>query len=200
MENRSLSVLASLIVLLAVPLGVRADSVGSEVQQADWQVRLDKAAALQAEGKRIRQEAGALLESSYQQCAHKFFVNACRKDADNEHLDSSREAHRLDIEGRTLEREVKKEQLAERNRQRAEEAPQREAELQAREAEMTEARQATATKAEQTQADKARRAAEGERRKAADAEKLHQKQAAHEARVAEKRREAERRAAEAAKK
>lgn len=199
MKNLSLSVLFGLIALLAMPLGVQAADVEADAgQQAEWQARLDKAAALQARSKAMQTEADAALELKERECATRFFVNSCLKDAEQAHTAAGHAAKRLEIEGKALEREVKREQVAAREQQRAEEAPQQAAELQAREAATAEAREAAVAKEAATRADKAARATVGEKRKAADAEKYRQKQEAHDARVAAKQREAEQRAAAAA--
>lgn len=182
--------------LLVVP-GAQAEPEEDE-QAAAWQARLDRAAERQAEGKARQEAADAILTQRNRECASRFLVNACREDARQEHLRASHEARRLENEGKAIEREVKKEQLAERERRRAAEAPHREAERQSREAETAAARQAGEQRQATIRADKATRAAEGEQRKAADAERLSKKQAAHAEKVANKRREAERQAAEQA--
>jgi colicin import membrane protein len=199
MENRSLSVAAGLIVLLALPLaGMAADGEVSADQQSAWQARLDKAAALQAESKARQDEADALLVQKNEVCATKFLINDCRNAAAKEHLKTTREARRLEIDGKAMEREVKREQLSDRNRVQAEEAPRRAADLELRQAESMNARQVAEDKMAATRAAKAAKAAEGEKRKLAEAEKQRKKQADHDARVAKKVREAEQRAAQAA--
>lgn len=201
MENRSLSVVAGLIVLLALPFAaLAADGAMSAEQQAAWQVRLDKAAAMQAESKARQDEADALLVQKNEVCASKFLINDCRNAAAKEHLKTTREARRLEIDGKAIEREVKREQLSDRNRVQAEDAPRRAAELELRQAESMNARQAAEDKIAAARAAKAAKAAEGEKRKLAEAEKQRKKQADHDARVAKKVREAEQRAAEAAEK
>ncbi len=201
MENRSLSVVAGLIVLLALPFAtLAAEGEVSADQQAAWQMRLDKAAALQAESKARQDEADELLTKRNAECATKFLINDCRNAAAREHLKTTREARRLGIDGRAIEREVKREQLSDRNRVQAEEAPRRAADLELRQAESMNARQAAEDKMAATRAAKAAKAAEGEKRKIAEAEKQRKKQADHDARVAQKKREAEQRAAQAAEK
>jgi colicin import membrane protein len=201
MENRSLAVVAGLIVLLAMPFAaLAADGAVTAEQEADWQVRLDKGAALQAEGKARQAEADQLLEQRNTECATKFLINDCRNAAAREHLKVTRETRRLEIDGKAMEREVKREQLSDRNRVQAEEAPRRAADLELRQAESMNARQVAEDKAAATRASKAIKAAEGEKRKIAEAEKQHKKQADHDARVAKKRQEAEQRAAKAAEK
>lgn len=201
MENRSLSVVAGLIALLVLPFAaLAADGAVSAEQQAAWQARLDKAAALQAESKTRQDEADALLEQRNEVCATKFLINDCRNAAAKEHLKTTREARRLEIDGKAMEREVKREQLSDRNREKAEEAPRRAADLELRQAESMNARQAAEDKMAASRAAKAAKAAEGQKRKIAEAEKQRKKQADHDARVAKKVREAEARAAQAAEK
>lgn len=192
---------AGLIVLLALPFAALAAEVEvSADQQAAWQMRLDKAATLQAESKARQDEADELLVKRNAECATKFLINDCRNAAAREHLKTTREARRMEIDGRAMEREVKREQLSDRNRVQAEEAPRRAADLELRQAESMNARQAAEDKMAATRAAKAAKAAEGEKRKIAEAEKLRKKQADHDARVAQKMREAEQRAAQAAEK
>uniref|UniRef100_Q47K10 Biopolymer transport protein TolA n=1 Tax=Dechloromonas aromatica (strain RCB) TaxID=159087 RepID=Q47K10_DECAR len=197
MENRSLSVVAGLITLLAMPLAALAAESGTETdQQASWRERLDKASALQIESKALKEEGLKRNEQKYLECEKKFLVNSCRIDADREYQKTTHEARRLEAEGKALEREVKKEQLADRDKRRAEEAPSREADMQMREAETAASRQASELHTEAVRSDKAKKAAEGAKRKAEQAEKHRQKQEAHDAKVAAKKLEAERRAAE----
>lgn len=191
MENRPPSVVALLSLLLALPLTALAADAERE---AAWRERLGQAAAMQEESKAMHGAASKLLEQKNLECTKEFLVNACRNEAYQTYLKSSREARRLENDGKTLEREVKKEQAAERRQRVADEAPQRETERREREAEIATARQAAERRAENTRADKARQAVSGERRKAREAEQLRRKQAAHEARLAEKKREAAQRA------
>lgn len=193
--------IAGLIVLLAMPCrGLAADVAASDDRAAAWQERLDKAAAMQAEGKARQAEADRLLEQRNAECAGKFLINDCRNAAAREHLKTVRETRRLESEGRNIERAVQKEQLAERDRRRAEELPRRAADMELRQTESAAARQASSEKRAASEAGKALKAAEGEKRKLAEAEKLRQRQAAHDARVARKMQQAEQRAAQAAEK
>jgi colicin import membrane protein len=199
MENRSLSVVAGLIVLLALPCAALAAESGVDAElQAAWQERLDRAAAMQAESAARQAAAEKLLEEKYTVCAKKFLVNDCRNAAYKEYLKTTHETRRAENEGKALEREVKKEQVREREKQRAEEAPSRDTSLRLRQAETATARQATDEKIAASRASKAAKAAKGEQRKAADAAKYQKRQADHDARVAKKMRQAEQRAAEAA--
>ena len=198
MENRSLSVVAGLIALWAMPLVAgAAEMVANPEQQAAWEQRLDQAEALQAQGKARQAEADRLYKQESDACQLKLLVNDCRNKARQIHLNTIREARQLEIDGKNMAREVKAEQVAERQRQQAEEAPRRAAELQARQAETTAARQAAEDNIEATRAAKATRAAEGQKRKAAEAENHRRKVAEHEAKVAAKVDKAQHRKAKA---
>jgi colicin import membrane protein len=195
MENRPLSLVAGLIALLVMPLAaLAAENEADAARQAAWNERLSAAAAMQAESKVKQGAAKQLLEQKNLDCTHRFLVNACRDEAYRGYLKSVRENRRLENDGKALEREVKKEQAAERQKRVAEAAPERAAERQEREVETAEARRASEEKAETTRAGKVQKSAEGVRHKAVEAEKLQRKQAAHEARVAEKKKQAERHA------
>lgn len=187
MENRSLSFAVGLIALalLNAPLSAAESGVSPE-QQADWDLRLEKAAALTAEGQARQQEAGRILEEKNIACRKKFLVNACLKKNDEEYTAVARQARQMTNEGKAIELQVKKEQLSDRDLRRQAEIPQREAELRERQAETAANRQATTEREATIRADKEKKAEEGAKRKAAEAEKLRQRQAAHDARVAEK--------------
>lgn len=199
MENRSLSVAACLIALSAFGFAARAAETGpSPEQEADWEARLEKSAALQADGKARQAEADRIYNEADTACFKKFLVNACRADARKTYVAASRIGKNLENEGKAIERQVKKEQLSDKDARRAAEAPQRAADLELRRDETTTARDEAAAKEAATRADKEKKAAEGVRRKAAEAEKLQKKQAEHEARVAEKMQKAQRKADQAA--
>lgn len=199
MENRPLSVAACLIALAAFSgvLSAAEDGPSAE-QEAAWAARLDKATALQADGKARQAEAERQHAERDAACFKKFLVNSCRADARKDYIAASRVGKNLENEGRAIELQVRKEQLSDRDARRAAAAPQREAELRQREAETGAARDEAAAKEAEIRGDKDRKAEAGVRRKAAEAERQRKKQAEHDARVAEKVREAERRAAEAA--
>lgn len=179
---------AGLIALLALPFAALA------ADEAGWEERLARAVAMQAESKARQSAAKQLLEQKNLDCATKFFVNSCRNDAYQEHLQSLHDARRLENDGKALERAVKKEQMADREKRQAAALPQREAERQERQAETAASRQAADEKAAANHADKLKRAAEGERRQAAAAEKQRRKQADHDARLVEKKQQAARQA------
>ncbi len=196
MENRPLSVAARLTALLALGFSALAAASGpTPVQEADWKHRLDKASTMQSEGRKRLSELDKALAKKEAECNEKFRVNDCREDARAEYRPLAREAKAMEAEGKALEREVKREQLADRDKRWADEAGKREADLQARETETAALRQAAQEKEAATRADKAEKAKEGARRKAAQAEKSRAKREKHEARNAKKMREAEQRAA-----
>jgi colicin import membrane protein len=198
MENRSLSLAARLIILFALSCpALAAESGPTPEQQADWQQRIDKASALQKESQTRKAEADRIFEQKNGQCLQKFQVNRCRDQARNEHMVAIREIRRLENEGKALERQVKKEQLAVKDKRNAELAPQRAAGLEVRAAENAELHQSAEAKRAATLADKARKAEEGAQRKAGEAEKQRKKQEEHDARIAKKVEKAERRAEEA---
>ena len=198
MENRPLSLAAGLIVyaLLSTPLHA-AEGGASADQEADWARRMEQAAALQSEGKARRNEAAKILDEKNIACRSKFQVNACLKESDSEYTVVARQAKRLENEGLAIERAVRKEQLSVRDAQHQVDAVRHEEELPTREAETAAARHEAEVREAEIRASKAGKAAEGVKRKAADEEKLRQRQAAHNARVAEKMQKAQQRAAEA---
>lgn len=201
MEHRPLSLAARLIALLVVSFSaLAADSGPSPEQLADWQQRLERGAALQAEAKERKAEADTILETKNAACGKKFLVNSCREDAKREHVVASREASRLENQGKALQREVKKEQLSDKDKRRAEAAPEHEAEMALRKSEVAAERQTAEEQAAADKAAKDKRAAEGAARKAAEAEKHRRKVEEHDARVAAKKQQAEQRSAGAAEK
>lgn len=199
MQNRPLFKAVRLIALLAFSFSALADESGPTLeQQADWQERLERAAALKADANARLLSADEILAAQHVACFKRFLVYGCQRDARKVHLAAQKEARLIENEGKTLERAVKKEQLSDKDQRRSEAAPQREADLKQREAEATAEREAAVAQEAATRASKAQKAEEGSKRRAADAEKYQQKQADHDARVAAKVKEAERRSAEAA--
>lgn len=193
MEHRSLSVAALLSVALLAAAPATAD------QQADWDARMAKAKALQADGKQRKEAAAAARETEDLECQKRFRVYACQGDAQKRYVKAVKEARRLENEGGAMERQVKKEQLADKDQHRRDEAPQREADRQADKV-ATEAERATAqAHREERLQGKEAKAEEGARRQAKDAERQAKKRADHERKVAEKLEKARRREAEDAK-
>lgn len=187
MEYRSLSLAAGLIVCSLSGLPARAEDGPSEQQQADWQQRLDKAVALQAEGRARRDSASRAFELREAECFKRILVNDCRSQAEADYLSASHQGERLENEGKALEREVRKEKHADQDRRRAAEASQRAAERPSRAAQTSAESAAHEARVAEIRADKAKKAEAGAQRKAAEAEKLRKKQAEHAARVAGKK-------------
>ena len=197
MENRSLSLSAGLMVFALMSATALAAGEGAvSDQQADWNRRLDKAAALSAEGKAQQAAAGRVLEEKNAVCQKKFLVNACLKDNEKEYTVAARQAKRLENEGQAIERQVRKEQLNEKDAQHQADAARREAEMPGRAAEAAANRNAAETREAKIRSEKATKAEEGAKRKLAAEEKQRQKEAAHNARVSEKMQKAQQRAAE----
>lgn len=182
--------------LLAGLVSVAQASPTAE-QNADWEQRLARAAELRREGAERQAAADRLYEAQEPACYKKFLVNRCRDNAFRELTESSREAKRLENEGKAIERQVKKEQFSARDVEAAALAPAREEKLKVLEVETAAARTEAELEEATARADKARKAEEGARRKAEEAERLRRKQAEHEARVAEKVQKANAKAAAA---
>jgi colicin import membrane protein len=171
--------------LLAALMSV-AQAAPTAEQNADWERRLTRAAELRSEAAERQAAADRLYEAQEPSCYKKFLVNRCRDNAFRELTESSREAKRLENEGKAIERQVKKEQFSAHDVEAAARAPEREDKLKALEVETAAARTEAELEEATARADKARKAEEGARRKAEEAERLRRKQAEHEARVAEK--------------
>jgi len=178
-------------------LATVAQGAPTAEQNADWEQRLTRAAELRRAGAERQAAADRLYEAQEPACYKKFLVNRCRDNAYRELTESTREAKRLENEGKAIERQVKKEQFSVRDVEAAAMAPAREAKLKALEVETAAARTEAELEEATTRADKARKAEEGARRKAEEAERLRKKQADHEARLAEKVQKANAKAAAA---
>jgi colicin import membrane protein len=199
MENRSFSLAILFLALALIPLPASTAEQGvTDERQADWDRRQAQALDLQREGGVRQAEAEKAFAQAEIECPKKFLVNSCRIDAKKVYNQSHNEAKRLENEGKAIERQIKKEQLSDRDQRRAAEMPQHDADLQVREAQTEAARKEAMELQAAKEADKARKAEEGAKRKAADAERLATKQAQHEAKLAAGKEEAARRAAEAA--
>ena len=178
-------------------LATVAQGAPTAEQNADWEQRLTRAAELRRAGAERQAAADKLYEELEPTCYKKFLVNRCRDNAYRELTASTREAKRLENEGKAIERQVRKEQFSARDVEAAAMAPVREARLEALEVETAAARTEAEIDEARTRADKERKAEEGARRKAEEAERLRKKQAEHEARVAEKAQKANAKAAAA---
>ncbi len=160
-------------------------------QNADWEQRLQQAAALRRDSKARQAAADQRYEIDEPACFKKFLVNRCRDNAFRELTEASREARRLENEGKAIERQVRKEQLNARDLEAAARAPERAAKLEVLKEETAAARSEAELEEATTRAEKARKAEEGTRRKAEETERLRKKQAEHDARVAEKKEKAD---------
>ena len=198
MEKKSPALLILLLTLglIALPVSAADTAVLAELQ-ADWDKRQAQALVLQRDGSARLAEAEKRYDEAANACQKKFLVNDCLIEAKKLYTRSHTDAKRLENEGKAIERQIKKEQLSDRDQHRAAETPQREADLQARALETAEQRKEATDQQAAKEADQARKAEEGVRRKAADAERLAKKQAQHEANLAKHKEKAARRAAEA---
>ena len=95
---------------------------------------------LQAEGKARKQAALDLFDAEKKACFKKFMVTNCQLVAKKRYNESMKEARRISNEGGTLERQVKKERLEDKDARRVEDAPRREADLRDRQARTAEDR------------------------------------------------------------
>jgi colicin import membrane protein len=194
MENRSLSVapFLSLLLLLAGPVSAAGEA--SPEQTAQWDRRLEAAGELRRAGDAREAAADALYEQEAAACLSKILSNDCRNAAHSRRVAERDEARKMVNEGKAVEREVKKEQLADRDARLAADAPKRADDLETRAAETLRLRQESAASQAEMRARKAQQAEEGARQRAADAERISKKRADHEAKLAEKKARAERRA------
>lgn len=190
---------ASLIAGLFLALGTAraADEPGpTPERRADWDQRLEQAKSLQKQAVEQKALAKAAYEARQKECYKKFRVYACQEEARREYVEAAAKARRVENEGKTRERQVKKEELADKDARRLAEEPQREAERQAREDKAwSEREHSAATAAEKLQA-KEQKAAAGAARAAADEERVRKKREQHERKVAEKMEKARRQKAE----
>lgn len=196
MENRSLSVVACLIgAWLAMPALAGDGTPGPTPEQvADWDARLERAKAVQEDGKARKQAALEAYEAERKACFKKFLVTSCQLDAKKRYNEVLKEARRIENDGSAQERQVKKERLNDKDARRVEDAPRREADLQDREARTEQERTLAEDERLKKEADKAAKQEEGVRRRAANEERLRAKREDHERKVAEKMEKAERRA------
>ncbi len=155
-------------------------------QSADWQERQMKGQLLRAEAAERKEAAKKLLAEKQAGCATKFLVNDCRNQAQQEYVTATRAATRLEVEGKTLEREVSREQLLDRDQRSASEMQQHQAEMPSREQNVVITRHADAARRAAILADKAGKAEAGAQRKAEEAQRLQARQAEHAARRAAK--------------
>lgn len=190
---RTTSLLVALIPALSA---LAADAAAIQ----DRQVRKEKADALQADGQERQLAAKKRYDEQFAACGKKFLVNDCRTKAHKKYVEESRAAKRTENDGKAIEREVKREELEQRDRERAESAPQREADRETRKAQREAERKEAEAKRETTLAEKAVKSEKNVRRRAEQDARREQKRAEHEARRAEKIERAQRREADSASK
>jgi colicin import membrane protein len=179
MENRSLSVVAGLT-LLVMAAPIWAD-------EADWDARLKRAASLQADAELRQKSADAAFAAQNQACQQKFLVNACVDKARKANLAETKEVRQMEIEASALEREVKREQIRERDARVAAEAERRKTELPARQELLDAEAAADEARRQQRLKDRADKAEAGAQRKAEQAAAHQRKVAAHEAKIAKRK-------------
>lgn len=190
---------ALLIAAFLAPLAGRAwAEAPPAVAGADWEARLAKGKALKGESKDRKNEATATFEAAKLACQKKFRVYECHDEARERYVLAIKEARRLENEGAAIERQVKKEQLADKDQRHRDEVPQREADLKEREAAVAADQQQAAAKHDKLQAKKAQQEAEGPEKRAADDERIRLKREKHERTVAKKMEKARQREAESA--
>lgn len=90
--------------------------------------RLERAKTLHEEANGIRRAAEEINVQAKKACWDRFLVSACLEDARMALRDETARARKLDQEAREIEREVKKQDIAEREARRIEEAPRKAAE------------------------------------------------------------------------
>lgn len=171
---------------------------GSEpepARKADWDRRLTIAQAQQQAGKAKKAEAKKLFEAEKVACFEKFRVTDCQEEARRRYVVSTNEARRIENDGLALERQVKKEQLADKAARYEADAPLRAADRAQREAKVAEARQKSEEKRSRKIASQQEKTKQGAERRARDAERLEKKKARHEQKVAEQMAKSKRRAA-----
>jgi len=188
MEHRSPSLVAGLILALSAGLSV--------ADEADWDARLARASAMQAEANARLKAADEEFERRNVACHNKFMVNACVNEAREAHIAVTRESRQQQIEASALEREVRREQVAARAARVTAENERRAQELPVREQSVAEERRQADEARQQALTDKQRKADARAQKRAEQAEAHRRKVAEHEARVAERKARAARRAAD----
>lgn len=189
--------LASLVLGWPLPVVAKTSSQADPALKADWDRRLEEAKAQQNQGKAQKTVAKQLFEKEKVACFEKFRVTDCQEEARRRYLIMTNEARRLENEGLAKERQVKKEQLADKDKRYLEEAPERAADRVKREAATAENRKKADEKIARKLADRQKKASEGAGRHARDAERLEKKRLRHEKKVAEQMEKAKAREAAA---
>jgi colicin import membrane protein len=89
----------------------------------DRATRLDRAQRLHEQATAIRDEAERQHAAAQPGCWKKFLVSSCIEDTDNARRAENIKARELDKQARDIEREVKREDIAERETKRVADAP-----------------------------------------------------------------------------
>ena len=196
--SRALALVLTLLVL-GWPLLVvaKTSSQPDPALKADWDRRLEEAKAQQNAGKAQKAAARQLFESEKVACFKKFRVTDCQEDALGRYQISTKEARRIENDGLAKERQVKKEQLEDKDKRYIAEAPERAADRAKREATTAENRQKKTETIARKLAEKQKKASDGADRHARDAERLEKKRLRHEKKVAEQMEKAKAREAAA---
>ena len=113
MDYRSHRLVAGLF-LLAWLLPLSATEPAAELS-SDWQQRLQVAKTQQREGKAQRVAAKNRYEAEKKACFEKIRVTDCQEDARRLYIVSTNEARRIENQGLAAERQINKEQLADKD-------------------------------------------------------------------------------------
>lgn len=185
---------AMIIPFLLLPALALAQAAPPEESDAGL---LERARRLQADADRLRSEADVRYREASRSCHNRFLVNSCLEEAKVTHVHDMQAARRLDLEGKEIEREVKRREIAAKEAQR----PLHEAEQRAQ-GELYRSEEARRAEARAARiADKERQAAENRQKLAEEQAKRERKleaQKQKEAKAAEKRQRREAKAAERA--
>jgi colicin import membrane protein len=118
--------------LLMLLVGAAAAQQPDGPPPDDRAEKLERARRLHDEANAIRAEADRRHSAAQAACWEKFLVNSCLADAKDAQRSETVKARELDKQGRDLEREVKRRDIAEHEAKRIEEAPAKEAAAAAR--------------------------------------------------------------------
>lgn len=173
-------------VTLPAPPVVAADTDDvPEAVRADWAARRANAQATSAQASAQLEAAKAQLEQVRAACFEKFLVVRCQNEALERYLVEEAAARKLEIEAKTIERQVRGEELAAQDAKRQRTMQQRELEAEARAARTSAERARLAGEINARTARKEAEAVAGAKHRAEEAERLAKKRADHEKRVAE---------------
>jgi colicin import membrane protein len=111
--------------LLALSLLAGAASAQTAPPADSREAKLERARQLRDQADAMRGEADRRYKVADVACREKFFVNSCLDDAHQAQLDQTFKARELEKQARELERDVKRQDIAEREAKRIQEAPAR---------------------------------------------------------------------------